>query len=535
MRSNMFFGKSNSTSDKRKKNSCKAAAFTLAGAMLMSTVALTGCGKAPIALNAKTFILEQGNSMPTSPSVYVKGKDEDVAKTVLNADGVDCDTVGTYTAKLVHPDKTLEIEVKVVDTTAPSVELYGDEFSVAPGQTLSLTDVVKSVSDRASVTIGFADDITKADADKVLSQSVVYNEAGAYSSEICAKDAYGNMTVMPIVIMVVNDSEPPVLGGVNKTVYATVGNAVDILANVTATDNIDGDITAKITADTSAVDFNTAGTYTAVISVKDGSGNEAREEVSVVVQDPSSTMNSGSTVTVGTDFDSYSSEYVPFGFGSEVDENNRPTGLQWYINRYGKYTTDFIQPLSNTIYLTMDEGYEYGLTEGILDTLKEKNVKAVFFITLPYAKENPELVQRMIDEGHVVGNHSVTHPAAGLSTLTVEQQINEVKEVNDYVLEHFGYQMYLFRFPTGAFSEQSLAIVQSQGYRSVFWSFAYKDWVVDDQPDVETSLANALNKVHGGAIYLLHAESTTNATMLADFIDGCRAKGFEFGYYSKVD
>ena len=183
----------------------------------------------------------------------------------------------------------------------------------------------------------------------------------------------------------------------------------------------------------------------------------------------------------------------------------------------------------------MDEGYEYGLTEGILDTLKEKNVKCVFFITLPYAKENPELVQRMIDEGHVVGNHSVTHPAAGLSTLSIEQQINEVKEVNDYVLEHFGYQMYLFRFPTGAFSEQSLAIVQSQGYRSVFWSFAYKDWIVDDQPDVATSLANALNKVHGGAIYLLHAESTTNAQMLADFIDGCREKGYEFGYYSKVD
>lgn len=259
----------------------------------MSSLALTGCGKAPITLNAKTFILEQGNSMPTEASVYVKGKSEDVAKTVLNADGVDYNTVGTYTAELVHPDKTLKIEVKVVDTTAPAVELYADEFSVAPGQMLSITDVVKSMSDNSSVTIGFADDITKADADKTLNQSVVYPEAGAYSSEICAKDAYGNMTVLPIVIMVVNDSEPPVLSGVNSTVYATVGNAVDILANVTATDNIDGDITSRVTADTSAVDFNTAGTYTAVISVKDGSGNETSEEVSVVVQDPSASLNSG--------------------------------------------------------------------------------------------------------------------------------------------------------------------------------------------------------------------------------------------------
>ena len=140
----MFYNYKNNTSDKkRRKNSYNIAAFTLAGVMAMSSLALTGCGKAPITLNAKTFILEQGNSMPTEASVYVKGKSEDVAKTVLNADGVDYNTVGTYTAELVHPDKTLKIEVKVVDTTAPAVELYADEFSVAPGQMLSITDVVK--------------------------------------------------------------------------------------------------------------------------------------------------------------------------------------------------------------------------------------------------------------------------------------------------------------------------------------------------------------------------------------------------------
>lgn len=107
--------------------------------------------------------------------------------------------------------------------------------------------------------------------------------------------------------------------------------------------------------------------------------------------------------------------------------------------------------------------------------------------------------------------------------------------MNDYVLENYGYQMYLFRFPTGAFSEQSLAIVQSLGYRSVFWSFAHHDWVTDDQPDVAESLQKAVDKAHGGAIYLLHAVSSTNTTMLGDFIDGCRAKGYEFGYYGKVD
>ena len=141
----------------------------------------------------------------------------------------------------------------------------------------------------------------------------------------------------------------------------------------------------------------------------------------------------------------------------------------------------------------------------------------------------------MIDEGHVVGNHSATHPEGGLGSLSVEKQKEEIMRVNDYVLENFGYQMYLFRFPTGAFTEQSLAIVESLGYRSVFWSFAHRDWLVDDQPDVSTALDNALDKAHGGAIYLLHAVSSTNTTMLGDFIDGCRQKGFEFGYYENTN
>ena len=239
----MFLKKSNSNSNTKNRAVSTMSALMLSGAVIMSAVTLSGCGRAPVTLNAKTFILEQGNSMPTNASIYVKGAGDELAKCVVNTDSVDYNTVGTYTAEIVHPDKTLKIEVKVVDTTAPSVELYADEFSVAPGQSLLLTDVLKSVSDNASVTVGFADDITRADADKQLSDSITFAEAGAYNSEVCAKDSYGNMTVVPIVIMVVNDSEAPVLSGVNSTVYATKGNPVDITANVTATDNIDGDAT----------------------------------------------------------------------------------------------------------------------------------------------------------------------------------------------------------------------------------------------------------------------------------------------------
>lgn len=285
--------------------------------------------------------------------------------------------------------------------------------------------------------------------------------------------------------------------------------------------------------------YEEAGEYSVGVAAVDDYGNYTVSPVKINVTaiDYSKILNQGATVQVdrSTDFSQFSSEKIPFGFGSSVDENNRPDGCNYYKTKYGQFAADFIQPQSDYVFLTMDEGYEYGYTGQILDTLKQKNVKAVFFVTLPYVKDNPDLVQRMIDEGHVIGNHSSTHPSGGLQQYPADKQIDDIDQLTQYMKEHFNYDMYLFRFPEGSFSEQSLAIVQALGYRSVFWSFAYKDWVVDEQPPVAESLQNALDKAHGGAIYLLHAESKTNADMLGDFIDGIRAKGYTFGYYEKMD
>lgn len=226
-----------------------------------------------------------------------------------------------------------------------------------------------------------------------------------------------------------------------------------------------------------------------------------------------------------------SNEVKSWGPGTNVDEANRPTGATMYQNSYGQYSADFIRENSNKIYLTLDEGYENGYTSVILDVLKEKQVSAVFFVTMPYVKEQPELVQRMIDEGHVVGAHSVTHPSDGMPSLTLEQQLSELRDLHEYVKETFGYEMYLFRYPAGIFSEQSLALVQATGYRSVFWSFAYRDWVTDDQPDPAEALNKVVSRLHPGAIYLLHAVSSTNAQIMGDFIDQARAAGYEFARY----
>lgn len=221
---------------------------------------------------------------------------------------------------------------------------------------------------------------------------------------------------------------------------------------------------------------------------------------------------------------------LDWGQGGDLDEWNRPAGCMQYQEKYGMYNAYFIkdEPEKKVIYLTMDEGYEYGCSSRILDTLKEKNVHAVFFVTKPYAEDNPELVQRMIDEGHEVGNHSVTHPSAGLPSQDIETQTYEVNENHRYIKEQFGYDMHLFRYPAGKFSQQSVALLNNLNYKSVFWSFAYLDYDVENQPDPTESLQKIISKLHPGAIYLLHAESETNTQILGDFIDQARAQGYEF-------
>lgn len=223
-----------------------------------------------------------------------------------------------------------------------------------------------------------------------------------------------------------------------------------------------------------------------------------------------------------------SNEAIPYGYPEDDrDQYNRPNGVFYYETKYGYYG-DSIGPNTNTIYLTMDEGYEAGFTPTILDTLKEKNVKATFFITKQFFDSDPELIQRMIDEGHVIGNHTCAHPSGGIQQLGIQGTQDDIMKLHNLVLDKFGYEMTLFRYPEGTFSEQSLQVVHDLGYRPIWWSFAHVDWKLDDQPDPTESLQKCLDSLHPGAIYLLHAESATNTEILGDFIDGARAKGYDF-------
>lgn len=217
-----------------------------------------------------------------------------------------------------------------------------------------------------------------------------------------------------------------------------------------------------------------------------------------------------------------------WGQGVQFNSENQPVSSLEFQEKYVSFQADFIGPQEKVIWLTFDEGYENGYTEKILDTLREKKCPAVFFVTGQYARENPELMKQMIADGHAVGNHSWSHPAKGMPSLTIEEQIADMDKLHQYVKENYNYEMTLFRYPAGIFSEQSLAVVQSFGYRSLFWSFAYADWDPDKQPDTAQTLKKLQDRLHPGSIYLLHAVSATNAEILGDFIDYARSQGYEF-------
>lgn len=217
-----------------------------------------------------------------------------------------------------------------------------------------------------------------------------------------------------------------------------------------------------------------------------------------------------------------------YGQGVQVDEQNRTLGALDFNEKYSKYDAFAISERTDEkfITLTFDQGYENGYTSVILDTLKEKNIKAIFFVLQDYAEKNPELVKRMIDEGHIVGNHSVSHYS--MPTLSGEECRQEIMGLHDYMLENFNYEMTLFRPPMGEYSEYSLAQTQAVGYKTVLWSYAYADWDVTAQPDYETAYQKLVTAVHPGAIYLLHSVSKTNAEVLPAFIDKMISMGYEF-------
>ncbi|WP_394855011.1 delta-lactam-biosynthetic de-N-acetylase [Clostridium lamae] len=215
--------------------------------------------------------------------------------------------------------------------------------------------------------------------------------------------------------------------------------------------------------------------------------------------------------------------FVKRGNGTTPEQ---PKESASFLSEYNAYYVGDTN--SKILYLTFDEGYENGNTPKILDTLKEENVPAAFFVVKPYIKKEPEIIKRMVDEGHLVCNHSSHHPSMA-SIKDNEKFKIELSEVEDEYKSLIGEDMpKFFRPPMGKYSKNSLKKTNDLGYKTIFWSFAYKDWLVDNQPEETAAIQKIVAGVHPGSIILLHAVSDTNAKILKNVIQQLKSQGYEF-------
>ena len=187
-----------------------------------------------------------------------------------------------------------------------------------------------------------------------------------------------------------------------------------------------------------------------------------------------------------------------------------------------------------TIYLTFDAGYENGYTPAILDALKKHGVRATFFVVGHYLETAPDLVKRMVEEGHTVGNHTYHHP--DMSAIANEAAFREELVATEDLYEQIVGQAMpkLYRPPQGKYSEQNLKMAHEMGYTTLFWSLAYVDWYVDKQPTAQQAFDKLLPRIHNGAVVLLHSTSATNAAILDGLLTRWKNMGYAFGTISEL-
>ncbi len=220
------------------------------------------------------------------------------------------------------------------------------------------------------------------------------------------------------------------------------------------------------------------------------------------------------------------------GFG---EAGSRPTGNVSEAE-LAKYDAYFVAPDAEEmkLYLTFDCGFENGNTENILDALKKHEAPAAFFVVGHFLNSAPELVKRMAEEGHIVGNHTYHHP--DMSKISDQASFRrEMDDVSSLYKELVGEEMPLYyRPPQGKFSGENLQMAKDMGYKTFFWSLAYVDWNVDDQPSHQEAFDKLLTRVHPGAIVLLHNTSRTNGEILDELLTKWEEMGYSFGKLSEI-
>ena len=231
-------------------------------------------------------------------------------------------------------------------------------------------------------------------------------------------------------------------------------------------------------------------------------------------------------IVENTDYDSIDNTLYSWWF--KRNDNHEKSGCQedFDIMQYQAYYT--VPVSEKKIYITFDCGYENGYTADILDTLKEEQVPAAFFVTQTFIRDNVELAKRMKEEGHLVCNHTVTHPC--MPEKSISQQRDELLKCEQFMKEATGYEMDLFfRPPKGEYSQRTLQMAKDLGYTTIFWSMAYLDYDVNNQPSSAHVVEHFTKYYHPGAIPLLHNVSVANRDALKQVIQNLKKEGYSFG------
>ena len=213
---------------------------------------------------------------------------------------------------------------------------------------------------------------------------------------------------------------------------------------------------------------------------------------------------------------------------SHSNPGTTPTGNESaeYLKEFNAYYVG--NPDEKVIYLTFDAGFENGYTESVLDSLKKNDVPATFFLVGTYIRDNAELVKRMVDEGHIVANHTMSHPDMS-AILDKDVFIKELSQTENFYKSVTGKDMpKYYRPPRGTYSESNMKMANELGYKTIFWSLAYVDWNVDKQPSKEEAFSKLIPRIHPGAVVLLHNTSKTNADILDELIGEYKKLGYEF-------
>lgn len=215
------------------------------------------------------------------------------------------------------------------------------------------------------------------------------------------------------------------------------------------------------------------------------------------------------------------------GWGFRKNPDHEPPEIGSYSSILDGTNSFYIGNDPKKIYLTFDAGYDNGTLSSILDVLKDKGVKATFFVTGDFVKRFSELTIRMVEEGHVVANHSYSHRA--INKLSKEELKEDLERLEDSFYQLTNEKMVkVFRPPKGEFDRQSLINLNELGYKTVFWSIAFEDWSKEHQKGKEYSYNSVINNIHDGAIILMHTVSKSNSEALPDIIDEITNQGYEF-------